>query len=299
MSAVIQGKLKLPSLINLLLVIALGILASKLMWLVITPKGELSYQVEQVSSVTSSTKKAVNYGKLISNQHLFGIVKKKKVVKATPKKVITKPVVAAPKLNLKLHGIVAYKKNEGLALISSNNGPQKVFGEGEEIQKNVTVQKVLSNKVVLNNHGKSEDLLLPVKNKANASNKRIVKPTPPTRRNTTKKKIARQAAAETEVNLGTIRQEAMKNPAKIMDIARPSPAIVKGKFIGFRIQPGTKRKLFRKLGFRPNDIIIEVNGIILDDANKGPMVLAELAQASSLVITVQRGSQNVYIEHSF
>ena len=84
-----------------------------------------------------------------------------------------------------------------------------------------------------------------------------------------------------------------------MEIARPSPAMVNGQFIGFRVQPGNQRKVFRQLGFRPNDIITEVNGILLDSASKGAQVLAELAQASSLSIKVTRGNQEIFIEHGF
>jgi general secretion pathway protein C len=97
------------------------------------------------------------------------------------------------------------------------------------------------------------------------------------------------------VDLSSIRQEALSNPQKLMDVARPSPAIIDGKFIGFRVQPGRKRKAFRQLGFRPNDIITEVNGIVLDDASKGAMVLGELSQASSLSVTVKRGSQEIVL----
>ena len=43
----------------------------------------------------------------------------------------------------------------------------------------------------------------------------------------------------------------------------------------------------------------EINGIVLDDANKGIEVLAELESATNLSMKVKRGNQEVFIEHSF
>ena len=299
MSATIQAKPKLPDFISLILVVVLGIIVAKLMWLIITPKQQSMTQVQAVENITIQAKEKINYGKLIANQHLFGVVEvKKEPIIETPK--ITKTTNVAPtKLNLKLHGIVAFKDSkDGYALISSSSGPQKVYGKGDSIQEGVTVSEILSDKVVLDNRGNSEELLLPVKNiksskKTTASNS----PNLPGINDRNPSSFKRNTTAD--VDLSAIRQEALSSPQKLMDIASPSPAIVNGKFLGFRVQPGRKRKLFRQLGFRPNDIITEVNGIILDDASKGAMVLGELAQASDLSVTVKRGSKVIYIQHSF
>lgn len=164
MSATIQTKPKLPSFISLLLVVVLGIIAAKLMWLVITPKQQSTGQTQAVENVTIQSKEKINYGKLIASQHLFGVVEVKKApIVETPK--ATETTKAAPtKLNLKLHGIVAYKNSkDGYALISSSSGPQKVYGVGDALQDGVTISEIFSNKVIIDNSGKSEELLLPVK----------------------------------------------------------------------------------------------------------------------------------------
>ena len=57
--------------------------------------------------------------------------------------------------------------------------------------------------------------------------------------------------------------------------------------------------MFNQLNFRSNDIITEVNGIVLDDQNKGAMVLGELSQASNISVKVKRGNQELVIDHSF
>ena len=299
MSTATQSKpnSKLPGFFSLILMIILSILAAKLMWLIITPKQVITSQVPSTGNSTIISKEKINYGKLIANQHLFGevVVKKAPVVKAPVKK--QAPKVAPTKLNLKLHGIVSYKNDskKGYALISSSGKTQKVYGKGDELQKGVTVVDIFSDKVVLDNHGRTEDLILPVK-KTKPSSPKKNRQIPSTYPSSFRKQPTKKTS---DLDLGAFRREVQSSPQKLLDIASPSPAIVNGNFIGFRLQPGRKRKLFRQLGFRSNDIITEVNGIILDDSSKGPMVLGELAQASELSIKLKRGSQEIFIQHSF
>lgn len=301
MNAAVQTKPKLPGFINLILVVLLGILAAKLMWMLVAPAEKFNYTVQDTGEVSGAQRKVVDYGKLIANQHLFGEIKKAEKAKAPPKQV-TEPVPVPVKLNLKLHGIVAYNDKKGFALISLNGGPQKVYGENEEIKKDVVVTKIYPEKVVINNHGSSQELLLPVKEAKKQDN---AKPTrqrgfmgnnPPSR---TLPKPAPSAGGNSNVNLSAYRQKVMADPRKLMDIATPSPATENGQFIGFRVQPGSQRKIFRQLGFRPNDIVMEVNGIVLDDPGKARMVLGELSQASDLSIKVKRGNQELYLQHTF
>ena len=301
-----QSKSIFPGLLSLLLIMVLGVSLAKLMWLVLTPQKTINIKAQQLTQTNNTTRQKINYGKVIANQHLFGQVKK--VVappKATPKVAQVK-TVAPVKLNLKLHGIVAYKSKDGFALISSNNGRQKVYAKGDELEKGVIVQQILPEKVVLNNNGQVEELLLPVK-----ESKKKPKTTAGTRSprnnlragnrppNIPPPRRAYQPSSNSPPDLANFRQQVMANPRRLMDIATPSPAVVDGDFIGFRIQPGRERKLFRQLGFRPGDIITEVNGIILNDASKGAKVLGELAQATDVSVTIRRGGQNIFIQHSF
>lgn len=307
MNTVVKKQTKLPYYINLLLVIALGISAAKLMWLILSPTPEINSNplpVTALNSVVTPQNTQPNYGKLIAKQHLFGEIKKQATVNTTP---IQQPIKAATpvKLNLKLHGIVAYTNRKGFALISSNGGEQKVYGKGDEIEDKVVVTKLYPEKVVINNNGIIEELILP-RNKQkggtrslpasnlnrsslSGGNPRINHPSamsPPT--------------SPSAPNFGKFRKEVLKDPKKLLDVATPSPAVDDdGEFIGFRVQPSSNRKIFRQIGLRANDVITSVNGIILDDASKGPMVLGELTQASSISITVLRGDEELTLSHTF
>lgn len=299
MSSVTKKAPKLPNYISMLLVIVLGISLAKLMWLIISPVSKISSNTNQASplgSVNSSSQLAnINFGKVIADFHLFGDVKKDTVTKTTPTKPVAKTPVAK-QLNLKLHGIVAYKNRAGYALISTSGGSQKVYGKGDSIEENVTISDLLPEKVIIDNNGSKQELLLPRNTKpgtANSSNSLLPG------NNRSSRKTSKNRRSRSNSNLTKFRKEVLKNPSKLMDVATPTPATENGEFIGFRVQPGKNRQVFRQIGLRANDIILGVNGILLDDASKGAMALGELSQATSVNLTIQRGDDQITLSHSF
>ncbi len=313
-------KPKLPTFLSLLLVIALGISLAKLMWLVLAPAPSLSTNTisnptNNPSDTPQTTKQ--NFGKTIADLHLFGEIKKEPIAK-TPPKVIPKDTTPPPvKLDLKLHGIVAYKNKKGFALISSNGREQKVYGKGDEIEDGVTISHLFPEKVIINNRGTTEELILPRKTAkksgntpqsllpGNSTNPRVKRGIPPSGlqdedEEDLENNISPHNASNSNTpNLASVRAEILKNPAKLMDVATPSPATKDGKFIGFRLQPGNNRQIFRTMGLRANDIVTSVNGINLDSPSKGAMVLGELSQASSVSLVIQRGDEIITLSHDF
>lgn len=301
--------MKVPTYISLLLVIALGISLAKLIWLILTPTPNIAVNINASSSpgsISAVPTKTVNYGKIIADQHLFGEVKKAPVT--TPinnTKIVQKP--KPTKLNLKLHGIVAYTNKAGFALISTNGGAQKVYAKGDKINddENIIINNLFPDKVVINNHGTMEELLLPRKSVNKPANRPVNRPsnTPhrllPGNRAGTPPQIPTANSPRRNQNLSNFRKEVLKNPEKLLDVANPSPAIIEDEFVGFRLQPGSNRKIFRQIGLRANDIITSVNGIQIDEASKGAMVLGELSQATSVTLTVLRGKETLTLSHDF
>lgn len=273
------------------------------MWLVITPEKAFKTHVQETSKIEGLEKKKVNYGKLISDQHLFGVIKKVAIVEKSAPKVVEKAVVATKELNLKLYGIVAYASpQDGFALISSNNGPQKVFEKGDEIVKGVNVSEIFPEKVMIDNNGTMQELVLPKKGVKNVkkSGKRNTRANP-SLQTKVKNNVAskKQQIRKESPDISGFREQVLSNPSKLLEIARATPAMVNGEFVGFRLQPGHKQKFFKQLGFEPNDILIEVNGIVVDSPSKGAMILGELSQAAELSVIVKRKGQDVHIQHTF
>ena len=288
----------LPKGITIILAVILAVMLASLFWLLVTPKEEqptpaITQTPENVPPVT-----VTHYGQMIANQHIFGKVDKAKPV--VPKKV-TPPVT---RLNLVLHGIVARKGRKSYAIIANGKAKQGIYAVGEEPQSGVKIDSILPRKVILRHGGKLEELALPEKVKASRSNNHL----PPV--NTiASPHLNPVGMSPSEVSggnklpendLGALRDALTNNPDKILEIASITESKDQdGNLIGFRLSPGKNRKLFRKLGLRPGDIVTEVNGVVLDSPAKGLMIMNELSSAASISITVKRGDQEVSIQKPF
>ena len=295
----------LPKGVTAILVVIFAIMLASLVWLFVAPQNTLPI----VSSVQKTKLKKQeplrNYGKMVANQHLFGQAEAKKITGKKKKKPKVTPVT---RLDLVLYGIVAREGRKSYAIISKGKqGKQEIYGVGDEPQTGVKIDSILPKKVKLKHAGKIEELLLIEKKKSSRANAHL--PSLPKSR---MPKLSLGAAGVVplpgegaadklpEDDLAALRDSLANNPDKILEIANITEAKDKdGNLIGFRLSPGKNRKLFRKLGLRPGDIVTQVNGVVLDSPAKGIMVMNELSSADSVAITVKRGDEEVSIEKPF
>ena len=314
------GKLMklLPNWISLILIAVIAVMLASLFWLVMTPPEPLPTTAVSKGKV-KTVEPVVNYGPVVAKLHMFGWEKPKPVPVKAPPKVAPKAAPVITKLDLKLFGIVARVGRPSFAIITKGKEAQKVYGVGEEPQKNVVIDEILPTKVILKHGGKLEELLLPVKKLASGiqtvgvpetskgSNPNLPVASEEDPRWGFKQKtpapVVPPPVQEDSLpidDMSGLRDALTLNPDKLLEIASISEAKDKdGNLTGFRLSPGKNRKLFRSLGLRPGDIVTQVNGIALTDPTKGLMVMNELSSASSISITVKRGDQEVTIEKQF
>jgi len=309
---------KIPQWLTTLLVILLGITLAKLLWMFLTPAENITAQAPTATSAAiAKPKKQKNYGKIIADQHLFGKVEVKSAAVAAPTKAVAPPPVAAPKLNVKVFGIMSYgNKTTGYALLSFNGQAQKVYAVNDSLDddKKILVDDVTNEKVVINNHGKLEEFFLPRASKAtkgvaipsnaginapvatpqNMPHAQALSPTIPFMPKVANPGIKKSKGPSIK-NMAEFREQVMADPSKLMQIATAEPFSKDGAFIGFRVRPGKQRRFFRQLGLRNGDVVKEVNGIVMDSAEKGLMLMSEIAGASDLNITVLRGTRDVQL----
>lgn len=288
----------LPSLITAGLAVVLGIMLASFVWLIAAPQNDVFVPENNVSEEPVVKAGAVkNYGKIIADQHLFGYEKKQKPP-AAPKQ----QKAAVPKPVLELFGIVARPGRESYAIISKGKkGEQEIFSAGMEVQKGVTLVEIKPRSVVLSYNGQSEELKLPDKTETSG-----VLSSPPSIQRSARLPSAAALPTGSNANslpeddLAALRDELANDPDKILQIASIAEAKDKdGNLLGFRLSPGKNRKLFRKLGLRPGDIVTQVNGVMLDSPAKGMVVMNELVAAPSITMTVKRNGQEVTITKDF
>jgi len=89
----------------------------------------------------------------------------------------------------------------------------------------------------------------------------------------------------------TVQHLAQQGPEVIGDIMRPMPNYAGGQLHGFRLYAGRDRQKFAKLGLQSGDLVTQVNGVPLADAQHGLETLRTLGGATTAIITIERNGQ--------
>jgi general secretion pathway protein C len=204
----------------------------------------------------------------ITGAHLFG----EPPIAAKP----AQDAANAPQssLPLVLVGIIsADDPQDGLAILGENAAGAKVYAVGDNIPGGAKLHQVLADRVVIDRNGVLESLMLP----------RTLQPgaAPPS-----------TTALQTEVPImDRMRKLISDDPGLMADIMRPQPVFAQGKQKGYRVYPGRNRQAFTRLGLRPGDLVMAINGTPLDDPARGQEIFRTLGSSSEAHITVMRSGQ--------
>lgn len=209
--------------------------------------------------------------------------------------------VAETQLSLKLQGVLeSSDETRGKAIIADGN-KQALYQVGEVLPqgRNVKLAKVMHDKVIIDNNGRFESLLLyteeDFKGTANVvySSGRV--PIPQQRAVGVNKapddySDEEGEGAEEGENEGVtaqITREQLK-ATSINEVVRFSLHQENGQVLGYRIRPGRDRDTFEKLGLQNNDIVTSVNGIAVSDRNQLREMYKTMRTATSAQLEVNR-----------
>lgn len=256
----------LPALFTVILIIACSYTLSKITWSLIP--GDESSVPSSFQPKTGIQQASRNYNE-ITDAHLFGIFQQSTSnVKQT--------VAPETRLNLQLKGVLATTPMEyGSAIISKGkNGNEDTYAPGDKVS-GATVKEIYADRVILERAGKLETLRMPKDNSSSliTSSAR----TSPSIRGSSPGAV-----------LSDIRSQILKNPTSFGKYAIPIPYNENGRLRGYRLQPQGDRSLFDKVGLDPNDVIVAVNGVELNNPTKGLKALRSLQRAKSIDLTVLR-----------
>lgn len=160
----------------------------------------------------------------------------------------------------------------GLAIIGETAQAGHVYAAGSALPGGVRLHEVYADRVVLDRDGALETLPLP----------RAIGGTVVPRR--------ALAAPGAEPPLAESVQKLIAGgPEVVGDVLRPMPSYSNGQLKGFRVYAGRDRRKFAKLGLQPGDVVTQVNGVPLGDAQHGLEALRTLGGAGSAIVTIERG----------
>ena len=203
----------------------------------------------------------------IAGAHLFGFTP----IDSKPQDAANAPQSSLP---LVLVGIIAADDPQnGLAILGQNATSAKVYAVGDNVPGGAKLHQVLADKVIIDRHGTLESLTLPRSLQPGAA--------PPS-----------TAALQTEAPvMDRMRKLISDDPGLMADIMRPQPVFAQGKQKGYRVYPGRNRQAFARLGLRPGDLVMAINGTPLDDPARGQEIFRTLGSSSEAHITVMRSGQ--------
>ena len=82
-------------------------------------------------------------------------------------------------------------------------------------------------------------------------------------------------------------------PTSIGDIVRFMVATQNGEMIGYKVRPGRVDGLFEKSGFKEGDVVVSVNGLIVNEPNAVRDVYHMLKESRRVLAEVKRGGEFV------
>ncbi|MEX0708616.1 MAG: type II secretion system protein GspC [Woeseia sp.] len=269
----------LPRWVTLLLVVALGWQAAKLVWLLVAgPQGVATIPAAVMTDPSSPTRPGTHGVDVtaIANAHLFGEVRVESAAEAPPANVEN---LEETRLNLTLKGTIAATDESGsIAIIADDRNNEKIYGLNDSIAQGTTLHAVYADRVVLNRSGSLEVLKLPREFPDGTARRRNAA-------------ALDRANAPQPDESQSIQAVVAQNVTKLADVIRPTPYFVGGEQQGYRVYPGRDRRQFAALGLRPGDLIKDIDGAALTDPQQAMEIFQSLGTAEQVSVTVERNGQ--------
>lgn len=191
--------------------------------------------------------------------------------------------LAATKLPLKLLGTAAASLEERsrAAILDTKTKKHMVVAVGDTLEghQRVRVKGIERTRVILDNAGRPEELVLDDENPRTAA-----RPRRKSNRNSRKRVADKQPTLNDRLEkLG-----GDEGIARVLSSARITPEYVEGEMAGMKVDSIKPDSLFEKIGFLNGDIITEVNGIVIDRISSTNAIFDELATADAIDTAVLR-----------
>ncbi len=279
------GRLTGP--INLTLVLLLTYLLAQMTWLLLPQYAPAERGIvlpwSPASSQVDGEPLAVN-GERIAGWHLFGeaALETDEPTREIPRE------APETKLKLTLRGLLsaAVGGGEALAIVADDGGDEMPYRIGDDLPGGAELKEIYADRIILSRSGRFETLRLPKEEMTSAPGwERPVYDIPADDHGDGSEEMAQDAG---EV-LQQYRESLRENPQSLMALVRPLPVLENGQFVGFRLLPGKDRSFLGKLGLKPGDVVVGVNGVELDSAANGMQALQVLQKDSNVNLEILRG----------
>lgn len=274
-----------------------AVLAAIALWLLVrlvwslVPRGDAAFDTAPLRSdaLVSGAVPAQS----VARWHLFG---------NTPLRPGAGPGAPSTTLSLILRGTLAENDPKaGIALLSDPQNGERALRVGDEVAPGARIAGVYPDHIVLDHEGAAEILkLVRDLNLAPGDSVRATPATTSSRPSTnplaagsnpsmsTRGAVASATNVKVPADWQQTVERLRQNPAELAKRVQVVPVLDGGKLTGVRLSAGGDAALMAQIGLRAGDVITSVNGMPVDSFARGQEIMAGLASASSVRVTVQR-----------
>lgn len=262
---------RLPAIVTWVLGILLGVQAALIVRDLI-PQPAPSAVI--ASPADGAVRRAVNVQNILS-AHLFGLAE----APDAPGDPADAPQTS---LTLVLAGTIASADPRvGFGIIGETAQTGKVYSVGDSIAGGgAKLHAVYTDRVILDRNGQLEALMLPRKVEGGGAAVR-----------TSAAPLNRDDGAPGSGLADRVRRMIAQDPGSVAEVMRPQAVFANGVQRGYRVYPGRNRQAFAKLGLRPGDLVMAVNGTPLDDPARGMEIFRSIGSADSVRVVIERSGR--------
>lgn len=270
--------------LEVVLVIALALLLARVVWLIAFPVGVVATYTDRPLPVPMQ---GAGAGLAINADRTALILTNPFDQGAAEIEVQDAPETA---LNLELLGLRMSTEGgeSGNAIIRTPDGAGRNYSVGEEILAGVTLERILSDRVIINRDGANETLMRAGRGEGlsvitdgsqiePASNRTVTEP------ETVEPEVAEARIAAPEMFFGNI---------------NASPVVINGVTTGYRLSPIGDGALMAQAGLEPGDILLRINGASVERLDMTD-VIDRMASADSVELTVNRDGSERMVRLTF
>jgi general secretion pathway protein C len=192
------------------------------------------------------------------------------------------------RLALILRGVVASSDGLGQAIIEHKK-KQQVYRVDDTLalSAKVTLAKVLSDRVVLNNKGVFETLMLYSDSPA------VVVATAPMPSQPHSVAIDKRSDQLATSVARDYRNKLYQNPMSLAQSLNITAVRLGDNLQGYQVRPGKDVEQFKRLGFKSGDVVTNVNGIALDDPSKALQLYQIMRGAKEANFEILRDGESI------
>ena len=256
----------------------------------LSPKASITPRETEIKKQIQAQKQPLREYQVISQRNLFGGHIKPQPQKNEPEpknELDIEKIPLAQSLKVKLLGTIVASDSIGNRAIILDTGKnnQAIYRKGDQF-KNVTIKKILRNKVVVNNGKRDEILLMDMDKEAS---------------DYIKEQPTREAQSQNTNTINLSRNFVRKSTQNMVDImkkVRIVPYQDKNDNRGFQLLHLKKDSFFRKLGLKNRDVLLGVNGESLRSPKKILEFYNNLQNMDNISLKIKRNNSVKNLEYS-